>query len=100
MNIAETNGIVVADSPVKKDREFNRAEDKNVAAIVVYLNSTDNKLYYNYDGSEYSNEVPEDDFSNLFIKDAILNDGNSLKRAIAFSGTDGIIWGGSSAQNA
>lgn len=66
------------------DKIFNRAEDKNVAARVVYQN--DDTLYYDADFTE---EVPEDDMKNLFVKGVLLADGDNYYAAIKFE--DGVI---------
>ena len=53
------------------DKIFQRAEDKNVAARIVY--EADDTLYYD---AEHTVEVPEDDMLNLFLKGVLLSDGD------------------------
>lgn len=52
------------------DRIFKDASDKNVAAIVVYANSS-KKLFYD---AAFKNAVPADDCVNLFQKGVICKD--------------------------
>ena len=89
MNIAETNGIVVASKGVAKDKVFDKAEDKNVARVKVYLNSTDSKLYYD---AAYTNEVDTDDLENLFMKGVVCVSEEGIAAAVYYSGS-GIVWG-------
>ena len=73
------------------DRIYNDACDKNVAAIIVYLNAEDEKLYYDAEFTE-AMEVPEADLKNLFIKGALVDNGDGLFAATGYTEDDGIIW--------
>lgn len=65
----------------KKVRFFDDAEDKNVAAVVVFIN--DSKYYYDED---FTVEVPEADYENLFVKGAIFDSGDgSFKKPVELS---------------
>ena len=66
------------------DKIFQRAEDKNVAVRIVYEN--DGTLYYDTD---FTQEVPEDDMKNLFVKGVMLSSGDDLFAAVKFE--DGAI---------
>ena len=70
---------------------FNRAEDKNVATRVVYLNSTDSKLYYTSDFQE-NTEVPAEDMKNLFLKGVVCDNGTAILSAVKYDATNGITF--------
>ena len=68
---------------------YNRAEDKNVSVRIVYLNSEDNKLYFE---PEFENEVPEADLKNLFLKGVVMDNGEGIFAAQSFDETNGITF--------
>ena len=88
----DLTGMTVATKPVNKNQVFERAEDKNVAGVIVYLKAADSKLYYNLDGTTYSNEVPSTDLKNLFLKGAMVDNGTGIYKAIGYDTTNGITW--------
>lgn len=73
-------------------RIFNRAEDKNVALRIVYLKAADSKLYYDFDGTTYKNEVPATDFENLFFKGVAVDNGTGIYIATGYDETNGITF--------
>lgn len=88
----DLTGMIVADKPVDKQQVYERAEDKNVAGVIVYLKAADSKLYYNLDGTTYSNEVPSTDLKNLFFKGAVVDNGTGIYKAVGYDETNGITW--------
>lgn len=77
-----------------KERIWNDAEDKNVAAVIVYIN--DGSLFYD---AAHTVEVEDEDLKNLFFKGAVANDDGVFKKAVAYSESDGIVWGGQALNN-
>lgn len=71
------------------EKIYQRAEDKYVATRVVYLNSTDSKLYYD---SEFTTEVEADEMKNLFLKGVVCDNGTAILAAIGYSDADGITF--------
>lgn len=90
--IVDLTGMTVAEKPVNKDQIFDDAVDKNVAGVIVYLKAADSKLYYNLDGTTYSNEVPSTDLKNLFFKGAMVDNGTGIYKAVGYDETNGITW--------
>lgn len=70
-------------------RIYNRAEDKNVATRVVYLKTSDSKLYYD---SAYTEAVAATDMPNLFLKGVVLYDNGAYKAATSYDSTNGITF--------
>ena len=60
------------------DRIFQDAQDKNVAARVIYTN--DSKFYYD---SAFENEIPATDMLNLFFQGVVLKSGTTYKAAVS-----------------
>lgn len=73
-------------------RFFKRAEDKNVALRLVYLKAADSKLYYDFDGTTYKNEVPSKDLKNLFVQGVAVDNGTGIYAATGYDETNGITW--------
>jgi hypothetical protein len=73
------------------ERIYQDACDKNVAAVVVYLNSEDSKLYYDADFTAEM-EVPAEDLKNLFVKGVLCDDGTNLLAAQSYSEEGGIVF--------
>lgn len=63
---------------------FADSEEKFLTGIVLYANSTDGILYYDYDSTAdtaYTNKVSKADLINLFKKGAVIvDDGSNLVR--------------------
>lgn len=60
------------------DRMYFDANDKNVAAVVVYANSS-NKIFY--DATAKDNLVPAEDCMGLFVKGVVCKKGNTYYKA-------------------
>lgn len=63
---------------IVKERIFQDACDKNVAAVVIFTN--DSKYYYD---AEFTQEIPADDMLNLFFKGVVLKTGTTYKAAVS-----------------
>ena len=63
-----------------KKRFYDDACDKNVAAVVVYVNGSS----YYYDAA-FKEEVPATDMLNLFIKGVVFKSGDTYLKAISCS---------------
>lgn len=61
-----------------KKRVYNDAEDKNVAAVVIFTN--DSKYYYDAD---FEDEIPAEDMLNLFFKGVMLKSGTTYTAAVS-----------------
>ncbi len=83
MIIVEEKGIEVADKPTPKEKVFNDAKDKNVAAPIVYKNGA--ALYYD---ENFTNEVPFEDLLDLFLKGVVLKKGDTYAAAMGFDGVE------------
>ena len=73
-------------------RFFKRAEDKNVALRLVYLKAADSKLYYDFDGTTYKNEVPATAMKNLFVQGVAVDNGTGIYIATGYDETNGITF--------
>lgn len=82
MHIEETHGIVVGAKEPAKERIYNDAVDKNVAALVVYTSGGE---YFFDEAGE--NKVPDEEVANIFFKDALLFENGTYYRSVSFDGT-------------
>ncbi len=71
---------------------YQDAVDKNVAVRIIYLKAADSKLYYDFDGTTYSNEVPATELKNLFMKGVVVDNGTGIYVATGYDTTNGITW--------
>lgn len=92
MNIIEEKGIEVAEKGIPKVRIYNDADDKNVAATLIFENGS--KYYYD-SASLY--EVPTEDYKKLYTKGVVIKAANgTLSTPIGLDENGAFIFGGSS----
>lgn len=63
------------------DRIYNDAKDKNVAAVVVYANSSNN-LFYD-EAHTAAKKVPAEDCLELFLKGVVCKKGTTYYKAVS-----------------
>lgn len=79
----------------KKTEKYMDADDKNVAALIVYQNPSNNKYYYE---ATFTNEVPFT-AEELFFKDAVLGNANGAYVRASGIANGVIVWGSSSSES-
>lgn len=77
----------VSAKPVIPTRQFLDAADKNVSAVVVYLNTEDSKYYYN---TTFTKEVKAADMLHLFFNGVVLLKEGTYYKAVSCT-TAGVI---------
>ena len=96
-NKHNVTGMTVPSRPQTRDRLWLDAEDKNQKGVIVYYKAADSKLYYQYDGTTYSGEVPTTDYERLFVGGVIKYTGSAYVMPIKYTPASGddaaaILW--------
>lgn len=76
--MAHENTVSV--KPVVPTRQFLDAADKNVAAVIVYLNAEDSKYYYD---AEFTKEVTAKEMLHLFFNGVTLSKDGVFYKAVS-----------------
>lgn len=71
------------------DKIFMDAKDKNVAAVVIYVDESSDGFFYD---EEKTQEVPVEDMLDLFVKGVVVHAGSVYMSPIGYSEDDGFIF--------